>query len=421
VAHRRLLTLVSAPVLSLAIAAFAAGPAAAAGVTPPAASTAVAHQGASYLAGLINGSGFIPTSGGTADLGSTAQAILALHAAGVGGTKAAAAATYFSAHVETYITPPASTPVDPGRLAYAILVAEATGADPTAYGTPSTDLVAQLVATQRTSGADIGLFGAAAPTFDGAFRQGLALTALSAAGVTNVAGTTWLTGQQCSDGGWEAYRSSTVTACTAPDPANFDGEDTNDTAFAVEGLVAQGSTPVAATVTFLHTIQASDGGFGDFGGSADPDSDGLVLQALAALGEDASSPAWTKGTKTPYTSLASFQLSCATATPGAFFFPGSTAPSLFALLQAIPGAAAAPFPIAAGALAAGAPSNCPAVTTSTSVAPIAPAPVAVEGTTSTLPFTGSDDTALVVIALLFLASGTGALGVSRRRAGADRP
>ena len=59
------------------------------------------------------------------------------------------------------------------------------------------------------------------PTFDGAFRQGLALAALAAAGVpkTNarVPGRiAWLAHQQCANGLWEAYRSDTSMACLRP-------------------------------------------------------------------------------------------------------------------------------------------------------------------------------------------------------------
>ena len=48
---------------------------------------------------------------------------------------------------------------------------------PTSFG--GTNLVARLLATQRTTGTDAGLFGAQDPTFDGAYRQGLALAALA--------------------------------------------------------------------------------------------------------------------------------------------------------------------------------------------------------------------------------------------------
>jgi LPXTG-motif cell wall-anchored protein len=53
---------------------------------------------------------------------------------------------------------------------------------------------------------------------------------------------------------------------------------------------------------------------------------------------------------------------------------------------------------------------------------VSSAPAVVAGTTSTLPFTGSNDTmVLLIIALAFLGSGAAAVGVSRRRAGAHRP
>ena len=69
--------------------------------------------------------------------------------------------------------------------------------------------MARLLATERQSGVDAGLFGTQDPTFDGAFRQGLSLAALAAAGITTgsqvSAAVAWLTHQQCPDGGWTSY------------------------------------------------------------------------------------------------------------------------------------------------------------------------------------------------------------------------
>lgn len=395
----------------------------AASAATPAASTAVAQQGASYLVSQINSSGFIPLSGGGADLGSTVQAVLALHAAGVGGTSATAAETYLAANAAAYLGGGTAATDDPGRLARLIMVAVASGADPTAYGSTSINLVARLLATQNQytvdGPVDAGLFGGADPTFDGALRQGLALAALSAAGVTNTAGTGWLVSQQCADGGWESYRTSTATACTPADPVNFDGEDTNSTALAVEGLVAQGVTAPVSPKTFLLAIQGSDGGFGFFGDAADPDSTGLVIQALVALGEDPSSSTWTKGSATPFTALASFQLGCSTATPGAFVFPGISGANMFATLDAIPGAAGTPFPLTASTLAPSATSSCVVAPAPTTSAPTTPAPTAtVAATGATLPNTGGSDTfLLLIVAGVCVVSGAGSIAVSRRRTG----
>jgi hypothetical protein len=172
------------------------------------------------------------------------------------------------------------------------------------------------------------------------------------------AGVTWLQNQQCSDGGWEAYRSDVTTACPAPDPSTFSGPDTNSTALAVEGLVASGASFPVDPLPFFEAAQDPDGGFGFIGISSpsttqpsDPDSTGEVIQALVAL-KQLSNAAFTKnldpGTATPVTALATFQLGCAAAAGdrGAYTFPGAgSGPNLLATLQAVPGAAEVAFPL----------------------------------------------------------------------------
>jgi hypothetical protein len=248
-------------------------------------------------------------------------------------------------------------------LATVILVAQAMGVDPTTFGgtAPVNNLVARLEATQQTSGADAGLFGTADPVYDGAFRQGLSLMALANAGLSNAdpvvaAGVTWLQNQQCSDGGWQGYRSDLSTPCPAPDPATFAGPDTNSTSLAVQALVTTGSTFDVDPTSFFESAQNPDGGFGLIGApteAADADSTGEVVQALVALGE-LGNPAFTEsGGATPLTALASFQLGCSApkAKRGAFAFQpksdGALKPDLLATLQAVPGAAEVAFPLPA--------------------------------------------------------------------------
>src|SRR5436305_2018998 len=79
------------------------------------------------------------------------------------------------------------------------------GANPANFGAAHVNLVARLQATNQPN----GLFGAADPTFDGAFRQGLALMALKVVGVADAAAADWLVGQQCADGSWTAFRADT--------------------------------------------------------------------------------------------------------------------------------------------------------------------------------------------------------------------
>ena len=161
------------------------------------------------------------------------------------------------------------------------------GADPYHFGghAASNDLVDRLLATERGTGTDRGLFGSADPSFDGTFRQGLALAALSAArvpasrpGLATAIG--WLRGQQCANGLWQSYRADTGVACPAADPASFSGPDTNSTSLAAQGLASYQQFPQRARLlASLHAVQNDDGGFGYLataGQSSDPDSTALI-------------------------------------------------------------------------------------------------------------------------------------------------
>ncbi len=334
----------------------------------PASSPGAAQVGAGWIGRQFSAGGYIIT-GGVADPSSTVQAVLAFAASGVGGRKAKAAITWLKKHFESYVSPGGVD--EPGALAYVILAAQAMGDYPTAFGGTKTanDLVRRLLDTQRTTGPDAGLFGSEDPTYDGAFRQGLSLMALANQGTSNPAGVTWLQNQQCSDGGWEAYRSDLGTPCPPPDPDAFAGPDTNSTALAVEGLVAQKAVdaPENADITaFFESAQNADGGFGLIGGSSqspDPDSTGEVIQALVALGQ-LDNAEFTQTGGTPATALATFQLGCSAKADqrGAYVFPGEKGPNMVATLQAVPGAAEVAFPLKAQTLQPGLPKlTCPAV------------------------------------------------------------
>jgi len=166
-----------------------AAPAAAA---PPSTSvTSDAQFAASWLSSQVTAAGFIASAPNTPDYSATLQAVLALESDGVGETQVNAMLGDLGNHVDDAVQ---GSGVDAaGALGYLILDAEGAGLDPTAFGTPATDLVARLAATRRTSGNDTGLYGSADPSFDGAFRQGLALLALEAAGVTpDASAVTWI-------------------------------------------------------------------------------------------------------------------------------------------------------------------------------------------------------------------------------------
>lgn len=152
---------------------------------------------------------------------------------------------------------------------------------------------------------------------------------------------------QLSNGGWEFG-------------AGF-GADTNTTALVIQALMAAGETAQSSTIQramqFLHSQQNPDAGFpyqtpcGYPGCTAsDPNSTAYVIQALTAVGEDADGWAWSRhftatGTisltvHTPLDTLLALQ-------SDAGGFVGFSGPNdLYATLQAVPGVAEQPQPLA---------------------------------------------------------------------------
>jgi hypothetical protein len=318
-----------------------------------------ARSAAGWLAGQFNAQGFITTTTGgskTPDLSSTAQSVLALSAANADLPVARQGLTYLQAHVATYVTVDGAA--GPGKLALLILDAVALGVNPHSFG--GTDLVARLLATQQTSGTDAGLFGTEtqlATYLAGTYDQGLALVALAAAGVSGTApvkaAVSWLTAEECPDGGWTLPDQS-LNACTGV-PGTFPntGPDTNSTALAVEGLVAQGSLPSfvsTGVLGFFTAAQDADAGWSYYPNSStapqttQPTSTGLVIQALLALGLSPTAPSLAKGTATPVSTLLSFQLTSGPAAGAFFEKTAATTGSLFATYEAIPASAGLTLP-----------------------------------------------------------------------------
>ena len=131
---------------------------------------------------------------------------------------------------------------------------------------------------------DTGLYGSQDPTFDGVFRQGLAISGLVAADrKVSQSSVSWLLNQQCSDGSFQAYRTDTEEECSVPDPETFTGPDTNSTALAAMALRATGESKASkSAVAWLRDAQNdADGGFPFIkGGDSDANSTGLALAAI---------------------------------------------------------------------------------------------------------------------------------------------
>ncbi|MGI5442996.1 prenyltransferase/squalene oxidase repeat-containing protein [Streptomyces shenzhenensis] len=162
-----------------------------------------------------------------------------------------------------------------------------------------------------------GLYGDTDPTYDGVWRQSLALLAQHTASVTPAAkAVDWLTGQQCANGAFAAFRAEPARACDAKVMV-----DSNSTAAAVQALSALGGHEGATgkAVTWLKSVQNKDGGWSYApGGASDANSTGVVIGALAAAGERPAEV--TKGGRSPYDALLKLALPCTGEGAGAFAY-----------------------------------------------------------------------------------------------------
>jgi hypothetical protein len=162
-----------------------------------------------------------------------------------------------------------------------------------------------------------GLYGSTAPTYDGVWRQSLALLAQHTVGVKSPAkAVDWLTGQQCANGAFAPYRADATTKCDAKTAV-----DTNSTAAAVQALAALGGhdTETGKAVAWLKSVQNKDGGWGYApGGASDTNSTSVVIGALASAGEKPGEVA--KGGKSPYDALVKLSIPCGEDGGGAFAY-----------------------------------------------------------------------------------------------------
>ncbi len=228
-------------------------------------------------------------------------------------------------------------------------------------------IAAGLPAAATPTPNDVGLYGSADPTYDGVYRQSLAITGLVAAGKSpDPAAVSWLLAQQCTDGAFTAYRADPSVACT---PAK---EDENATAAAVIALTAAGK-PTASAVAALKRFQLPDGGFYDntaFGPAAsDANSTGLALSALVAAGVDPATVL--TGGKSGADYLRTLQLPCTAPTgAGGYDFQGETTLTAndYATAQATLGQLAKTWIVVPAPLAATVPACVPATDTATSSA-----------------------------------------------------
>src|SRR4051794_22207991 len=276
----RRISILSVAVGMLLLVAAPASPAAAQANSDP---TTAARAAATWLANQVNDQGFIPsaTDPAVANLSGSAQAVTAMAAAGGGRAQVDAVLAYLSGRIDDLVVIGGAD--DASALSALILAVEAGGQDPSSFGPSHVDLVGRLQAIQQPN----GLYGTQDPTFDGAFRQGLALMALHGAGLSDPAGSQWLADKQCADFLWTAFRADTSVPCPPVDTSTFTGPDTNSTALAMLGLQAQGRTAEARDgATAVESVRNAAGGWGFLAQSDQPtdaNSTGLVVSALRAV------------------------------------------------------------------------------------------------------------------------------------------
>ncbi|WP_330351543.1 prenyltransferase/squalene oxidase repeat-containing protein [Streptomyces sp. NBC_00582] len=161
----------------------------------------------------------------------------------------------------------------------------------------------------------VGLYGTADPTYDGVWRQSLALLAQRTVGVWPAReSVAWLAGQQCADGSFAAFRADPAKACDARTTV-----DTNSTGAAVQALAEIGGheAQVDKSVAWLKSVQNADGGWGySPGGATDANSTSVVIGALAQAGETV--PNVRKNGRSPFDALTKLALPCTGEDAGAF-------------------------------------------------------------------------------------------------------
>jgi hypothetical protein len=199
--------------------------------------------------------------------GSLADAIFAFAAVGAGHDASDEALSQLEASVDEYILD--GSTVRAGALGKVLLAVHVAGGNPSNFG--GHDLEAMLRGVMETSGANAGQFTGAS-----VFDQSLDVLALAttSGGVPAEAGD-WLASKQCPSGEYQWDGSC---------PASGGSEDPDTTGIALQALLAANEDSAADNaVSWLLDLQLANGGFPAFG-TPNTNSSGLAGQALRAAG-----------------------------------------------------------------------------------------------------------------------------------------
>lgn len=296
-----------------------------------------AERALAYLGTLQNADGGWPSFGSNSSPGETIDDLLAFVAAGYApsGVKSSAGKTpldYLAGAAATY-TRDDSNLIFPAQTGKLIVGVVAAGGNPSAFGTPTHNLVSDLESTIRATGAysSTAVRGYTSGAAD-VTTQSFAILGLRAAGRTvPQAAITYLTGLQGADGGWGS-----------PD----------STGLALQALIAAGVAPSAQAVVdgvaYLQTSQAAGGGWESYG-TPNANSIAYAIQGLLAARVDLNASSWLKNGRSPIGTLASYQKSDG---PFVYSWEGSYGPgadNLYATQQAVPALLGATYPYTATA------------------------------------------------------------------------
>lgn len=227
-----------------------------------------------------------------------------------------------------------------GNIAQLILAVTAAGQDANSFGPAGAkhDLFIDLQADYNPATGEYGTK---------IFDHIVSILALRSANqAPPPAAISFLKRQQKPDGGWSF------------DNADAFGTDTNTTALALVALASDSSLDgclVSKALSYLRAAQQPSGGFPSQAAfpPSDPDSDGLVIEGLLAVGQDPTAAAWTRsGNKNPVTDLLSFQQD-----DGSFSFPGIGPDNLLATTQPLVALASSHLPLTAAGTSFSTPST----------------------------------------------------------------
>ncbi|MFJ5685181.1 prenyltransferase/squalene oxidase repeat-containing protein [Streptomyces sp. NPDC093099] len=190
-------------------------------------------------------------------------------------------------------------------------VPAAPGASPSADPAPEPSPAEPSPAEPAPVKIPPGLYGDKDPTYDGVWRQSLAMLGQFAAHVrpANQA-VAWLKGQQCANGAFPAYRPDPARPCDAKTAV-----DSNSTSAAIQALSSLGGQRPAMTrgIAWLRSVQNKDGGWSYTPGTpSDANSTSLAIGAMTVAGVRPSSVRSAAG-KNAYDALVGLSIPCDTA------------------------------------------------------------------------------------------------------------